>query len=127
LVLHSSFQSPRKLTSYVGYCASKHALEALTAVWRYELDPYNISVSIVQPGFFRTNMCTQSFCVDDPSVCSNTVIQALFSRRPIPRYQCASVFGIPSRVVTALVQIIPDRMVDFILRSFEKYEKQIIG
>jgi len=108
----------------LGYCSSKHALEAITADWRYELDAFNISVSVVQPGFFKTNMCTKNFCKDDPSVCSRVVMQALFSSRPITRYQCASVFGIPARVVAALVNVIPDRAVDFILRLFENLEQK---
>lgn len=38
------------------YCASKFALEGYTEALRYELNIFNIRVSSVQPGFFRSNM-----------------------------------------------------------------------
>jgi len=106
------------------YCTSKHALEALTAVWRYELQPLNISVSVIEPGFFKTNMCRDSFCSDPPSVCSKIVLRALFDTQPLTRYQCASVFGLPASFLPYLVQIVPDHIVDAILRQFEKLDLQ---
>ncbi|WP_420456111.1 SDR family NAD(P)-dependent oxidoreductase [Rubrivirga sp.] len=36
------------------YAASKHALEGYAESLRYELEPLGISVSIVEPGFYRT-------------------------------------------------------------------------
>jgi NAD(P)-dependent dehydrogenase (short-subunit alcohol dehydrogenase family) len=38
------------------YCASKFALEGYTEALRYELNIFNIRVSSVQPGFFKSNM-----------------------------------------------------------------------
>ncbi len=37
------------------YCASKHALEGYTEALRYEVVRFGIKVSLVQPGYVRTN------------------------------------------------------------------------
>lgn len=41
---------------YGAYAASKHAVEAVTDSLRAELDPAGVSVSLVQPGFCRTEL-----------------------------------------------------------------------
>lgn len=40
------------------YCSSKHALDSLSEALRYELKPFNISVSTVISGAFQTNFTT---------------------------------------------------------------------
>lgn len=53
--------SGRLATPYLGpYCASKFALEALTDALRMELRPWEISVSIVDPGNIRTPIWEKS-------------------------------------------------------------------
>ncbi len=37
------------------YAASKHALEGYTESLRYEVEPFEIKVSLIEPGFFKTN------------------------------------------------------------------------
>jgi short-subunit dehydrogenase len=37
-----------------GYCATKHAIESLAEGLRFELAPFGISVSTVNPGFYDT-------------------------------------------------------------------------
>jgi len=55
------------------YCASKFALEGYTETLRYELNLFNIRVSSVQPGFYRSNMintqrsATQQIADYDPA------------------------------------------------------------
>jgi len=39
-----------------GYCASKHALHGLFTTFRAELRPKNVGVTIVCPGFVKTNL-----------------------------------------------------------------------
>lgn len=45
-----------KLTGLIngGYCASKHAVEAITEAARYELREYGIQVTVVEPGAMET-------------------------------------------------------------------------
>jgi NAD(P)-dependent dehydrogenase (short-subunit alcohol dehydrogenase family) len=38
------------------YCASKYALEGYTEALRHEVKRFNIKVSMVEPGFFKTNL-----------------------------------------------------------------------
>jgi short-subunit dehydrogenase len=45
-------------TSY--YAASKHALEGYFKALRYELNEFNISVSMIEPGSFKTNIMSNS-------------------------------------------------------------------
>lgn len=46
-----------KLTTGIngGYCASKHAVEAISEAARYELQPYGIQVTVLEPGAIDTN------------------------------------------------------------------------
>ena len=45
-------------TSY--YAASKHALEGYFKALRYELNEFNISVAMIEPGSFKTNILNNS-------------------------------------------------------------------
>lgn len=45
-------------TSY--YAASKHALEGYFKALRYELNEFNISVAMIEPGSFKTNIMSNS-------------------------------------------------------------------
>jgi len=47
------------------YSASKHAMEAITDVFRVELAPWNISVSAIEPGGVRTPLALNSLQVID--------------------------------------------------------------
>ncbi len=38
------------------YCASKSAIESMTEILRWELSPWNIQVSVVEPGSYKTNI-----------------------------------------------------------------------
>lgn len=47
--------SGRTASPFVGpYCASKHAVEALTDVLRLELDEWGIQVAVIEPGMIET-------------------------------------------------------------------------
>jgi NAD(P)-dependent dehydrogenase (short-subunit alcohol dehydrogenase family) len=51
---------------FVGaYAASKHALEAIADSWRVELEPWNVRVSIVEPGAIATDIWETSLAAAD--------------------------------------------------------------
>lgn len=57
LILNVSSLAGRLAFPYFGiYCASKFALEAYTESLRYELAPFGVEVSIVEPGPFGTGL-----------------------------------------------------------------------
>jgi NAD(P)-dependent dehydrogenase (short-subunit alcohol dehydrogenase family) len=44
-------------TPFLGpYCASKHAMEAISDSWRQELSPWGIHVALVEPGSIKTEI-----------------------------------------------------------------------
>jgi len=53
------------------YCASKRAIEAISEVLRWELSPWNIQISVVEPGSYRSSIGDKARAfrarfVDDP-------------------------------------------------------------
>jgi len=57
LIVNVTSIAGRLTFPYFGlYCASKHAVEAYSQALRYELAPFGIEVSIVEPGPFGTNL-----------------------------------------------------------------------
>jgi NAD(P)-dependent dehydrogenase (short-subunit alcohol dehydrogenase family) len=57
LIVNVTSLAGRLAFPYFGiYCASKHAVEAYSQAMRYELAPFGIEVSIVEPGPFGTNL-----------------------------------------------------------------------
>ncbi|MBW1296275.1 SDR family oxidoreductase [Aquimarina litoralis] len=57
LIVNVTSLAGRLSFPYFGiYCASKHAVEAYSQAMRYELAPFGIEVSIVEPGPFGTNL-----------------------------------------------------------------------
>jgi NAD(P)-dependent dehydrogenase (short-subunit alcohol dehydrogenase family) len=49
------------------YAASKHSLEGFFKSLRFEVRSFNIKVSIIEPGFFKTNL-HQSFVYAEPKL-----------------------------------------------------------
>jgi len=57
LIVNVTSLAGRLTFPYFGiYCASKHAVEAYSQAMRYELAPFGVEVSIVEPGPFGTNL-----------------------------------------------------------------------
>jgi NAD(P)-dependent dehydrogenase (short-subunit alcohol dehydrogenase family) len=57
LIVNVTSLAGRLTFPYFGiYCASKHAVEAYSQALRYELAPFGVEVSIVEPGPFGTNL-----------------------------------------------------------------------
>lgn len=43
-------------TNMAPYCITKHGVEAFSDALRREMHPWNVSVSIIEPGGFQTNL-----------------------------------------------------------------------
>lgn len=100
------------------YSGTKHAVEALSDAWRQELHPQGISVSLVQPGFIASKMCTKKDLCDEGELpaFSSVVLDAVASPFPRTRYPVAWVAVVPSWVACWIDALFPDRLTDFITR-----------
>ncbi len=66
LVVYVSSVVGRFTAPFIGvYASSKYALEALAETSAYELKPFGIDVSIVQPGAYVTNIANNRVLADD--------------------------------------------------------------
>lgn len=53
--------------AFVGfYSASKFALEGYTEALRHEVEPFHIRVSLVEPGFIKTQLYNKEQLADNP-------------------------------------------------------------
>ncbi len=118
---------------FSAYAASKHALEAYTEGLRYEVRPFNIHVSLVEPGYFKTNIAQtiatpdrpvaaysarrqQATTLDqlglqsarDPILVARTIAQIIRSRSPRLRY----VVGLDAQVMTTAKRLLPFAVVE---------------
>lgn len=50
------------------YAASKHAVEGFFKSLRFEVKPFNIKVSVIEPGFFKTNLMSYSDYYAKPTI-----------------------------------------------------------
>lgn len=131
-----------------GYGATKHALEAIADSLRIELRPWGIEVALIQPGAIKTPIWSKSreaaeqLFVGMPPQCeelyaepivalrkmvekipsmaippervAKAITHALEARRPRTRYPV----GLDSIVGSVLVRVVPDRLRDWLIRSF---------
>ncbi len=115
------------------YAASKHALEAYTEGLRYEVRPFNIRVSLVEPGYILSNIVQtieppqhaldvyaarrqQATTLDqlslhagrDPLIVAQTIAQILRSPAPRLRY----VVGLDAQVMTTAKRLLPFKLLE---------------
>jgi NAD(P)-dependent dehydrogenase (short-subunit alcohol dehydrogenase family) len=132
------------------YAATKHAVEGIGDSLRVELHPWGIQVALIEPGMIRTPLweksraATVQLLASLPPECARlyagpivsvqatadkaqrlaigpehvakAVRHALESRRPKTRYPV----GIDARLQSMLINIIPDRMRDRLMRWLMK-------
>ena len=111
------------LPRWVPYSDTKRALESMTDSWRRELMPDGISVSILEPGFVKSELCTRPICKGDPSETTTPAfVHALTAGRPRARYAVASAGALPASAASWLFRALPDRILDAVLVSFGSYD-----
>ena len=63
------------------YSASKHALEGFFKSLKFEVAPFNIKISVIEPGFFKTNLHNSfefaEFAVSDYDMMRNNALHVL--------------------------------------------------
>lgn len=104
LIVHVSSTAGRvAVPGFGAYCASKWALEAMAEALRYELAPFGIDSTIVEPGPYATDFHGSSMrSVSDPSRATPYVelLDALRRRRE------SLVLADPMEVVDAIVSLV---------------------
>ncbi|GAB5034937.1 short-chain dehydrogenase reductase sdr [Nannochloropsis oceanica] len=129
------------------YSSSKHALESLSDALRMELDKFNVSVTVVQPGavksaiFDKSKEATKTKLAEDPRELevyglpanreNNSIVEAaatpecttrairhaLMAEYPKTREVVANINGVPAIVSYYLKLTLPDRLLDQLLLS----------
>lgn len=144
----SSILGRMTLPTGSAYCSSKWALEAATEALRYEVQPFNIQVSLIEPGLIRTRFKANmqlppppnaaspyapltakigreySGFSSSPDAAARVIEGALNARRPALRYRA----GLDSRIYYRLHQWMPEPLLDLAYRlSVARLWKQAGG
>jgi len=90
------------------YCASKHALEGIAEALRLELAPFGISVSIVDPGAYRTPIWLKSMAAIAPPEPASPYA-GLYDKIKPEFDKSASTMRDPERVADVIVQALTDK------------------
>jgi len=127
------------------YCASKHAVEGYTESLRYEVKRFNIQVSLVEPGYCKTNIVNTSVESaasgliqetyqpylsrskekwiqviqngDDPKLVAETILHIIQSKSPRIRYLVGKEKWIPP-----IKHIIPESIFESMERRYWKLD-----
>ncbi len=132
------------------YNSTKYAVESLSDALRYELRPFGIDISLIEPGVIRTNFEATALSnlaqfadspfsgpmskVDqlskkmdrfaaDPIVIARAIDRAVSARRPAARYVAPRF----NNVVIMLKTILPTRMFDWSMRKMGFLTKKHLG
>lgn len=138
----SSINGRLALPLLSAYCASKYAVEGFSEAMRLELRPYNVFVSLIEPGTFSTDifgrnarMAARSRHLDspyydvteraeavtleyvrrssaDPAAVARRIAQVAITRRPALRY----IVGSDARAMSAACRLLPYAVIETALR-----------
>jgi NAD(P)-dependent dehydrogenase (short-subunit alcohol dehydrogenase family) len=140
-VINVSSVGGRITLPYFGvYNSTKYALEALSDALRYEMRPFGVDVSLIEPGIIRTNFeatavsglsqfsstqfapavakyeAMSKFAnkfASDPIVIAKAIAKAVSSRRPRARY----VAPFSNHMIFMMSSMLPTRMWDWAMRK----------
>jgi NAD(P)-dependent dehydrogenase (short-subunit alcohol dehydrogenase family) len=105
---------PRPAT--VAYSSAKSAIDGAADGMRRELDKEGISVSLVSPGFLKSNMCDVFPPCGDPTQYYEAIWDAVHNTRPRAKYYVGYITAIFSAWLAALIRnVIPDRILDYLV------------
>lgn len=100
------------------YSASKAAVNVLCGAWRLELEPYNISVSTICPGFIKTPLTASANfkmpMLMDVHESSKRIIKGLAKKKAIIAYPWQLLF------IARMMQCLPVRISDSLVRAISK-------
>ncbi|MBE7439740.1 MAG: SDR family oxidoreductase [Spirochaetales bacterium] len=118
------------------YTASKWAMEAWSEALRYEVAPFGVSVTLIEPGLIRTqfkkNMViaraiepayaflhklvgrNYDRVATSPEACARRIAKVILRSKPATRYRV----GYDAHFYYLLRQILPDRFLDLLIRSY---------
>lgn len=104
-----TFSSTAGLTGQefvAGYCASKFAIEGWMESLRFDLEPYGINPTIVEPGFFRTELLVEGASSIWPELSIDDYAER--TARTIEAWKAmnGTQGGDPAKLGRALVQVV---------------------
>lgn len=132
------------------YNSTKYAIESLSDALRYELRPFGIDVTLIEPGVIRTNFEATAVSsisqyadspyagpmkqveamskmmdrfASEPIVIAKAIERAVRAKRPAARYVAPRL----TSVMIALKAVLPTRMFDWTMRRMSYLTKEHLG
>jgi len=101
------------------YAGTKAAIKAISHNWRREGYKYGVSVSLVQPGAIKSNMCDlDEFCDSSAEdTTTPTYVHAITNSRPRSVYITGNFNFMPAAWYVKLFHSLPYRFSDYIINS----------
>ena len=120
IAIISSLASMRGLPQSPSYCATKAALRIYGQSLRSWLAPYNIKVNVICPGYVKTDMSDQ--LIGPKPFLISTKKAATIIASGLKKNKSRIYFPWQLHTLMKLANILPDFIVNPILRKFESYK-----
>lgn len=92
-----------------GYCASKHAVEAISDAMRMELKPMGIRVQLIEPGWIRSNFSATAEELASDELRQDNPYRALLESSEAKQGDIAAYEGTPEDVAGAILAALEQR------------------
>jgi short-subunit dehydrogenase len=119
IALMSSLAGLRGLPQSPSYCASKAALQIYGQSLRAWLARYQIQVSVICPGYIKTNMSDKLTGPKPFLISSEKAVQFIY--KGLQKNKACIAFPWPLYALTKLAAFLPTKRIDAILNQFESY------